>query len=212
MPCVGFVSQQRTAEIIFPAGIQKFGGCVDGIELHAQGVCDDLINLVPGKGFVGGDLHRLADGVYVSDQARHGHGKIGIVSKRPQGSAVSVNEDRLSLQHTLYNGIAAVFTVGSHRHGTLVIGVAGADDGNGKALFPVKLHQIVFTCNFVPGIFQVGICQGRSLVNAVICQRLLISGGGADKDKLVGFTFKKSLIPLKLGRFKGDKIRNCIEM
>ena len=89
--------------------------------------------------------------------------------------------------------------------------MAGPHDRHRKSFFPVQLHQQLLTGNLVPGILPVGIGQRRPLIYPVIRQRFLVGRSRTDIDKLSRLLPEKPVIPLKLFRHKGDKIRHHIE-
>ena len=179
---------------------------MNSIQFNPKSISNDLIDLIPGYGLIGSDLDSFADCMYIPEKPDKAFGEIRIVSQRPQRSAVPVNDDRLALQHTLNDGIASVIPVYAERNGTLVIGMAGADDGDGKAVFPVQLHQIILSGDLVSGIFPIGIGKRSPFVDPIIGKWLLIGRSGADIEKLSGLALKEPVIPFQLGGNKGDKV------
>ena len=74
---------------------------------------------------------------YRSTAAHQRHkapGEVTIAGHRPKGLAVSVNNDLLSIEHTLENLPGPVLSVYSDRNRTVSISVAGADNSHRESL------------------------------------------------------------------------------
>ena len=194
-----------------PHGGQVFGGHVIRVELHPQGVGNGGVDLVPGEDFIPGDLEGFADGVAVAHEAGEAHGEIRVEGQRPEGGSVPVDDDGLALHHAADHLPGALLSVGAHGNVPLVIGVAGADDGDREAFLPVFFHQEFLAGDLVAGIEPVGIAQGRALGDDVAGRRFVIGGGGADIDILAGFAPEEAVIPLHILHGEADEFADGVE-
>ena len=183
-----------------------------GLQLHPQAVGDDAVYLVPGQGLVIGDLERLADGVGIAHEPHEAVREILVVRDGPKGGAVPLDDHRLSLHHSLKHLVAAIVPVYAHRHGSLAVSVAWPYDSHRKTVFPVHPHQILFAGNLVPGIFPVGIGQGRPLGDPVVLHRFVVGRGRADVHELPRPSPEQAVVPLQLLRHKADKIAHHVEV
>ena len=142
-----------------------------------------LVDLVPREDLVRGDVKRMADGLGVAEEAHKALGEVGAVGDGPEGSAVAVDDDAFALAHAFDYG-PWIFTVESGWDGRKVIGVRGADDGEGEAARAVFSHQKVFARDFVARVFPTRVGKRRRLGDQVVRGRFLVGGGGADEDVL----------------------------
>ena len=102
-------------------------------------------------------MHRLPDGMNVAHQTDESFCKIAVVRQRPQRRPIPVNNDRFIVQHPLHDLPASLAAVHAEWNGPLIIRMARPYDGHREAIFPILLHQIVFTSDFVSGIGPVWI-------------------------------------------------------
>ena len=79
-----------------------------------------------------------------------------------------------------------MLAVNGNRHGAIGIGVARADNSNRKAMGPVTIHQIFFSCNLLAGILPEWIAKRCALRKERGSRGLLVCGSSADKDELSG--------------------------
>ena len=210
----GLVADEAAGEIIavrFSGFRKEVGGYMIGHQRLAQRVGDGLVNLIPGQGFIPGNLEGLADGVPVAHEADEAPGKIRVEGERPQGGTVAGNDDRLAFHNPADDLPGTVLAVDCHGNAPLVIGMAGADNGHGEAFLPVLFHEEVLAGNLVPGIFPVGIGQGGALGDDVAGSRLQVGGGGADVDILPGFAPEQPPVPFHLVLGETDELADRVK-
>ena len=210
----GFIADEAAGKVI-AHGLSGFGQEVGGDVVGDQGlvqrVGNGLMDLVPGQGFIPGDLESLADGVAVAHEAHKPPGKVRVEGKGPQGGTVARDNDGLALQDPADHLPGAVVAVDGHGDAALVIGMAGADDGDREAFLPVLLHEEFLTGDLVPGILPVGIRQGGALGDHIACGRLQVSGGGADVDVLPRLTAEEAPVPFHLVLGEADELADGIK-
>ena len=100
---IGLIAYKTSRKIIIAYRRQKFRGYIVGLKLDSQTAGYGLVNLIPCKGFIGGDLEYLAYGVRISQQPDKPLGKISAVCHCPKRGTVSVNYNGFSLKHTFYD-------------------------------------------------------------------------------------------------------------
>ena len=181
------------------------------MQLHAQRVRNGLIDLVPGQGFIRGDLERLPDGLPVSHKADKPAGKVPVPGHGPEGRPVALNDHGLFFLHPLNDLPETVISVNAQGNRPLVIGMAGTDNGHREAFLPILFHQELLAGNLVPGVFPVRIGQRRTFRDAVIGRGRLISGSGTDIDILAGFAAEEPVIPLHLVPGETDELTDRVK-
>ena len=83
-------------------------------------------------------------------------------------------------------------------HATLAIGMAGADDGDRKAVFTVFLHEERFAGNLVARVLPIRVGEGSALGDDVRGGGLVVGRGGTDVDILTTATLEETDIALYL--------------
>ena len=192
---IGSVAGHGTFKVICRiGGVKDIGGDVAGLKRNAQLISDDGIELIPGDGFIAGDMIRLTDGMNIAHQTDKAFGEVGVVRDRPQRGAVAMEQDGLAVEHAAENLPATLFAISAQRQIAFVIGMAGTDDGHRETIFPVLLHQVFFAGDFVAGILPIRIMQRSALGDEIIGAGLLISGGGGNIDRINSRISKTSAI------------------
>ena len=116
---VGFIAQHAAGKIVPGGFLEQAGGHIAGIVHAARRPGHAFHDLVPGEQFLGGDLHRLADGVHVAHQAREGGGddRDDLVSSR------NGQDDLADLALVCYGAKRAVDETLATAHALLVVDV-----------------------------------------------------------------------------------------
>lgn len=105
---------------------------------------EQVVDLVPGQPFVAGDVEIFADGAAMAEQAVEAFGEVGVVGEGPEGRAVAGDADGLVVEDAVEDCVAGI-----EREQGFVVGVGGADDGDGVFLFAVGAGEAFFAGDFV---------------------------------------------------------------
>ena len=116
----------------------------------------------------------LPNRMRIAQQADEAFCEVLVPCHGPKRAAVSMNYDRLALDHTLEDLPAALAAMHSYRNTTLAICMARAYNGHREAVLTIFLHKQLFTRYLVAGIFPIWICEGRALCDHMLTGRLVI--------------------------------------
>ena len=209
----GLVAQQLPFQVVIRRhGVQEIGRDIIRLQLHAEHVGDDPVDLAPGQRLVRGDLEGVADGVGVAHQADESFGEIRIVRQRPLGRAVPVQDDGFAVQHAAEHLPGALGTVYGQRDAALVVGVAGTDDGDRIALRAEFLHQEILARDFVAGVLPVRVGERRALRDEGVDRRLLVGRGGADVHVLLRLAAEQAPVAFHLRRHEADEVADAVPL
>ena len=110
----------------------------------------------------------------IAQQADEAFCEVLVPCHGPKRAAVSMNYDRLALNHTFEHLPAALAAMHTYRNAALAVGMARAYNGHREAMFPVLLHKKLLACYLVAGILPIRICEGRALCDHMLTGRLVI--------------------------------------
>ena len=74
---------------------------MDDLGRDAEGRGDGRVYRLPGQGLVARDLHGLADGGGIAQEADEAHREVAGMRQRPERLAVAVDDDPPPVQHAL---------------------------------------------------------------------------------------------------------------
>jgi len=152
---VGLVSQQAVANSPVIRGNQ-IGRDVDEIRGYTGSFRQELIDAVPGEPFIRGDVEDLPARPIVPQQPHKPFSKISAVRECPNGSAIAMNHNRFSAQHSIDHRVTTL-----NRYIRPVIGVGGSHNGKGKLRAPVFVEKKFFASDLVARVFPNAVLQWR---------------------------------------------------
>ena len=208
---VSLVADERALEVIRTYRVEEVRRDMPRVELHAEGVRDDAVYLIPRYALVGGDMERLTYRVDIAYQPDVALREVTVVGDSPQGRAVAVDYDGLAVAYAFEHLPASVVAVNSERHRALVVGVARADYRHGEAVLAVLPHQILLAGYLVAGVLPMWVREGSALRYPVVGQRLLVRRRGADVDVLLRPASEQTHVALDLLGHEADELADAVK-
>ena len=159
----------------------EVGGNVEDLRLHAHGVADRQVDLVPAEHVVAGDVECLAERARATEQTDQPDGQVCGVRVRPHRRAVAVDDHRLAALDAVDHRPAT-----RQRRDRFVVRVGRTDDRQRKAALGERGEEHLLRFDLVAHVCVVGVVRERRLAHRTLRQWTVVHRRRRDVHVVAG--------------------------